>query len=593
MKKKIFVNAAVFATALTMVCGTILTGWADDKYVLGDLNGDKVVDIKDSALLKRHLAGWDVDFVNYGLNGNGSNNIGKSIPDDAVMFNGHYYYVFMAGSWSEANWMCQNLGGHLATLTSSEENTFVFDYMKSLNINRAFFGATDENSEGTWKWVTGEPFDYTNWANGEPNNDGKENYIEFYSGASDYKWNDGKDNSGYFICEWDILEGDDAIAETLTFETASGGDFIKDASEATVKFVLNGDSKNVTATIFNITNREVYTQSFENCQEGKEYTFNWDGKGTDGDYVSAGIYKVVVKAGTMETTSDTIQFLTENLFAGGDGSQSNPYLVSNLEQLKKVGSRNTKYFKQTADIDANYGSLDAMGSEDFPFKGHYDGSKYKISNLIINDGMFYKLEKDSVIENINFDHCSATGVVSDETGIVTQWNYGTVQNCTFSNCSSNTNGEEYSRAGVVCGINYDSGSVLNCTMEQCNVSVQGKRSQAGGICGLNRGVIINVSTNGTDVSSKTEYYNSFRRDEGFTWAGGITGYNVGIISYCSTTGDISAVNTASRNLGYAGGIAAANEGQISHSSSETELLLPNGGYSGQIVAANSGAVNND
>jgi len=33
-----------------------------------------------------------------------------------------------------------------------------------------FLGGTDENFEGSWSWVTGEEWDYTNWLAEEPNN---------------------------------------------------------------------------------------------------------------------------------------------------------------------------------------------------------------------------------------------------------------------------------------------------------------------------------------------------------------------------------------------------------------------------------------
>lgn len=52
---------------------------------------------------------------------------------------------------------------------------------------------------GTWKWVTGEPFDcetcYTDWYPGEPNNTGgRENFLELGGGLScpEGFWNDNE-----------------------------------------------------------------------------------------------------------------------------------------------------------------------------------------------------------------------------------------------------------------------------------------------------------------------------------------------------------------------------------------------------------------
>lgn len=33
-----------------------------EKVMLGDVNGDNIINIKDSALIRRYVAGWDVEF---------------------------------------------------------------------------------------------------------------------------------------------------------------------------------------------------------------------------------------------------------------------------------------------------------------------------------------------------------------------------------------------------------------------------------------------------------------------------------------------------------------------------------------------------
>jgi hypothetical protein len=54
-----------------------------------------------------------------------------------------------------------------------------------------WLGATDIESEGIWQWVTGEPFIYSNWADGEPNNREDEDYLATFTGLT---WNDFKDD---------------------------------------------------------------------------------------------------------------------------------------------------------------------------------------------------------------------------------------------------------------------------------------------------------------------------------------------------------------------------------------------------------------
>jgi hypothetical protein len=90
---------------------------------------------------------------------------------------GHdYQLIDTAMSWHDAKTACEKLGGHLATATSDAENEFIFRCFGQDHV--CWLGATDEKQEGDWKWVTGEPWQYTNWMTGEPSNYGNaEHYL--------------------------------------------------------------------------------------------------------------------------------------------------------------------------------------------------------------------------------------------------------------------------------------------------------------------------------------------------------------------------------------------------------------------------------
>ena len=148
---------------------------------------------------------------------------GSDIPSDAGLYNGHYYYVFnLEKDWAQANAYCESRGGYLATITSQEENEFIFKYMKDSGFTSAYFGFTDEITEGEWRWVTGEPVVYTNWASGEPNSENSnEDYAMFYYKFTTGKWNDGNfginaaGNTTAFICEWGDIDSAPANYEFL------------------------------------------------------------------------------------------------------------------------------------------------------------------------------------------------------------------------------------------------------------------------------------------------------------------------------------------------------------------------------------------
>jgi hypothetical protein len=113
-----------------------------------------------------------------------------------------YYGVTTYTSWASARASCLAAGGYLATVTSAAENSLV----QSLN-GRPYLGACDGDVEGSWTWVTGESFGYTNWQGSEPNDMGGEDCLEMYASSTGGPWNDidcASDpwNEGY-VCEFE------------------------------------------------------------------------------------------------------------------------------------------------------------------------------------------------------------------------------------------------------------------------------------------------------------------------------------------------------------------------------------------------------
>lgn len=163
------------------------------------------------------------------------------IPEDAVEFNGHFYKLYNETKlWTEAEEACEEMDGHLVTITSEEEQDkiveMIEEYAEAEKYN-FWIGGSDAEQEGVFRWVTGEliPLDmsieggYENWKGGQPNNndtssEGDQDYLQIcctnindtdrygrwydmsntglsqsYEGPPYYK--DPK-YSGY-ICEWD------------------------------------------------------------------------------------------------------------------------------------------------------------------------------------------------------------------------------------------------------------------------------------------------------------------------------------------------------------------------------------------------------
>ena len=109
--------------------------------------------------------------------------------------NGHTYVVVdppFAVSWPIAQTYAEvNYDGYLATITSAEENDFVFS-LASTNPNVWPGGGPHLGGflgDAGVQWVTEEPFSYTSWEPGEPN--GPPSSTMRYNGSSpSQNWRD-------------------------------------------------------------------------------------------------------------------------------------------------------------------------------------------------------------------------------------------------------------------------------------------------------------------------------------------------------------------------------------------------------------------
>src|ERR1043165_5752643 len=121
-----------------------------------------------------------------------------SVVDSAVNpANGHTYELLSNSDWLSAESAAVSLGGHLVTINDQAENDWLFNkwgHTRSLMI-----GLTDAGHEGTFVWTSGQPFIYSNWTAGEPN-DGvgygntPEDYVHMYADGfgTPGAWNDYK-----------------------------------------------------------------------------------------------------------------------------------------------------------------------------------------------------------------------------------------------------------------------------------------------------------------------------------------------------------------------------------------------------------------
>ncbi|XP_036967438.1 CD209 antigen-like protein E isoform X1 [Acanthopagrus latus] len=124
-------------------------------------------------------------------------------PDKWIKFGNSCYSI----STTQKNWIdskkdCENHDAQLVIISSTEEQEFLNSFRM-----RTWIGLTDEDSEGTWKWVNGMEVEKTYWEVHQPDNGGPhgsdENCAEIHNRyLSINTWNDLSCSFPLnFICE--------------------------------------------------------------------------------------------------------------------------------------------------------------------------------------------------------------------------------------------------------------------------------------------------------------------------------------------------------------------------------------------------------
>ncbi len=245
--------------------------------------------------------------------------------------------------------------------------------------------------------------------------------------------------------------------------------------------------------------------------------------------------------------SDTWDGTVAGSWAGGSGTETDPYQISTGAQLAYLATSvnsgneyNGTYFVLTNDIDLNNQDWTPIGTSNSGyFCGVFDGAEHTISNLYINSTSSYQ---------------GLFGYLG-----------GTVKNLTVSG--------EVTGAGDVGGIvgcNYSTGAIVENCINQCTVT--GTGTSIGGVVGNNGyaeryGTIKDCTNSGTIIG------------EGY-YVGGVVGRSGTAVEGCTNSGTVT--NTES----YTGGIVGRGYDGVTNCTNSGTVTTTDG-YTGGIVGFNT------
>lgn len=302
--------------------------------------------------------------------------------------------------------------------------------------------------------------------------------------------------------------------------------------------------------------------------------------------LSIAIIITTMPLGVVTASAVTIEF------AGGSGTEPDPYLIETKDHLNNVRNNLDAHFKMISDItftDADFeeggafynsgnGWLPIGTDYDSPFNGYFDGNNHKISNLYINitqapeNGQVFAglfgYGNGCQISNLSLKNSDITVDVNDATvsvgailGRTDEFGTGAI----ITNCTND--GKIYASMGNVGGVvgSFEKGVITGCKNYG---TIDASTAAVGGIISyLNDGAITNCQNysiigskatitgicSGIAASSwgNTETCTNYGNITSSYDAGGIVGSNWGLIDHCENYGKITAKYSA-------GGIASVS-----------------------------------
>ncbi len=160
-----------------------LSGWNNDAPTIG---GDGTVYVTSDGVL--YAFDPETGDEKWLITGGGDTFRGlsssPSIGEDGTLYVGHdrglyalgeeiatgfgdssYLFVHRPMTWNEADQYARSLGGHLVTISDSEENQFVDKLAATCGrVGPFWIGLSDQSGGGDFRWVTGEPLAFTSWS---------------------------------------------------------------------------------------------------------------------------------------------------------------------------------------------------------------------------------------------------------------------------------------------------------------------------------------------------------------------------------------------------------------------------------------------
>lgn len=199
-----------------------------------------------------------------------------------------------------------------------------------------------------------------------------------------------------------------------------------------------------------------------------------------------------------------LQFITFQIsysqnYAGGDGSENNPYQISTWHHLDNVRLNLISHFILINDLStetsgySEYASPSANLNNGWlplpDFSGKFNGNNHSITGLTINRttndaSLFKSITNSGKVENLILTNVNIKG--AERVGAITAQNFGLIENCHVSGTVESSTSTDFNNVGGIAGRNAINNGVGVIKNSSSSATIIGNKQHVGGITGVTR-----------------------------------------------------------------------------------------------------------
>lgn len=188
-------NTCSFEVHISMPQETLELQMPENIHLIANLDGVALVDWEEPIAISSCSINSEETSACNNTSFNGYTYLGNQADK-------HYYVSKFIQNWRQAKASCDEIGTELVTIKSETENNWLSQVLRENQIYIAFIGLSDDQQDGVFEWINGDPVNYTNWESEPTGGNGQADFAYLGAWTNNPWYTTNEWVYKPFVCQW-------------------------------------------------------------------------------------------------------------------------------------------------------------------------------------------------------------------------------------------------------------------------------------------------------------------------------------------------------------------------------------------------------